>query len=233
MSTGDCACPLPHTALACAAFKRTSWPPLAANLFGTGVALCVTAYLLVYPHGAGLQAFLKYFLLVYCAAWYAVSLRNFVRGSVWDPEQPESRALLNWAIGVTSLVFFADLHVVLHIPSTDLLSMWLLYVLGVAWLGAVAVGTGTPLAMLLSGVGIIFISHRVLDLLPLPDDTLGALLKTAGLTGIGISVVVAGVKFGNNQGTVEKWIATKLQTQRAGRSTAPLDTEDEFSYQSA
>lgn len=169
---------------------------------------------------------------MYCAAWYATALRQFVRGSVWDPEQPESRALLKWAIGVTSLVFFFDLHAVLHIPSTEHLGLWVLYFFGVAWLGVVAVGTSTALSMLLSGVGIIFIANKVLDLLPLPGDVIGQLLRTAGLTGVGIAVVFAGVKFGNNQGAVEKWIATKLQKQREGRTTAPLETEEEFAYRS-
>lgn len=61
------------------------------------------------------------------------------------------------------------LFVVLHIPSTETLSMWLLYLLGVALLGLVAVGTGAYLAMLLSSPKF---AQEVLEFLHLPPTFL-------------------------------------------------------------
>lgn len=61
------------------------------------------------------------------------------------------------------------LFVALHIPSTETLSMWLLYLLGVALLGLVAVGTGTYLAMLLSSPKF---AQEVLEFLHLPPTFL-------------------------------------------------------------
>merc|ERR1719386_621269 len=107
---------------------------------------------------------MKWFLLVYTVLWYAAVLVRFVHGSLYLPEK---RDLLAWSLGITGLVFFVDVHVLLEIPGSDNFFAWIIYTLVLLWLGLVGIATITNVSVILCGVGLIILLNRVVWALPL------------------------------------------------------------------